>query len=173
MGLWTPALYTAVNARLSGDTTLTALMGNGANSITAKYPFPGVDPVGTTLPAMTFAIVEEDNRAEPFDGRFVDETLEVHLYALEQPGTAQSLLTMEKIKERVMGDWPNQTAAAGPSYGLDRWKPDFTAQTGDAATAYTATAMVFDPPGFDGTEPGLGRREWIYRFKVGMFLHRS
>lgn len=176
MGLWEPALYYAINARLSGDTGtggLTTLLGNGANSIAASFPRPAVDPRGTTLPTVTFNTVDEENPDEPFDGRYIDHQLEVHVYVEEQPsGGGESLLVLSKIKERIMGDWPNQTAASGPSYGLDRWQPNFSGQTGDAATSYTANHLEFIS-GFDATDPGGGVREWIYRFKCRMFLRRS
>lgn len=175
MALFIPALLKAINDRLSGDTIasvgLTTYLGNGATSVRTSFPPPGVDPPGTTYPLVTITPVS-DSVDDAFDGRFHRFTIEVRLFVAEQ-STSQSvdtLLTMVKMHERVIGDWPEQSNRT-PTYGLDRWTPSFSGYTGDFATAYAATTMVYE--GFnDQTEPVGGLREWNLVFSVNLFKQR-
>lgn len=177
MGLWEPALYHAIAARLLGDNTgtgnLCSLLASTTGSIKASFPQPAVDPRGSTYPCVTFACVDESIPDEPFDGRYMEHLLELRIYVEEQPSDgSESLLTLSKIKARVLGNWPEKNSSTPPDYGLDRWQPDFTGYTGDSSTSYSANHIVFDS-GYDATDPGAGIREWVYRFKCRMFLHRS
>lgn len=166
MALYAPALYKAIHARLTGDATLAGFLGNSTASVRAQFPNDAVDPSGTTFPLVTFYIASEEVANEGLDTRIIDYMVEFHLYVEAQPAAGgDSLLVLEKIKERIMGDWPEQATKA-PSYGLDRWLPDFSAQTGDAATAYSAMVMEFRN-GRDGTDfDGGGIREWIMNFSA-------
>lgn len=174
MALFTPALLKAINARLSGDTGasgLTPLLGNGATSVRTSFPPPAVDPPGTTYPLVTITPVA-DAVDDTFDGRFLKYEIEVRLFVEEQAATqsVDTLLVMLKMHERVVGDWPEQSTRV-PSYGLDRWQPDFTGYTGDVATAYTATHMEY--AGYsDQTGPLGGIREWCLNFNVSLFKRK-
>lgn len=143
-------------------------MGNGSSSIRATFPNDAVDPQGTTFPTATFYIASDSINGEGLDERIVEFIVEVHIYVEAQPAAGgDSLLVQEKIKERVIGDWPEQSSKA-PSYGLDRHILDFTGHTGDAVTAYSAMSCEYlngrDATDFDGG----GIREWIQTYRVGM-----
>lgn len=166
--LWTPPLFNAIKARLLADTALTDLLGSGTNSIRAQFPSYAQDPAGSTFPLVTFYARTEKND-DAFDGRKLDVLMEFHIYTAGQPSQGgQTLLILEKIKARIMGDWPDH-ATRVPVFGLDRWIPDFTSQTGDAATDYVALMLTFED-GYDATDfNDGGMREWVMTFKTSLF----
>lgn len=172
MALFLPALLKSINDRLSADTGaggLTTFLGNGATSVRTSFPPPGVDPPGTTYPLVIITPVSDDID-DTFPGRFAMYNIEVRIFVAEQSVTqsVDTLLTMMKIHERIIGDWPEQTDR-NPTYGIDGWQPNFTGgtYTGDFASSYVATTM--DYQGYDDqTEPVGGIREWVLRFAVGL-----
>lgn len=169
MSLYLPALLQAIQTRLTGDATLLALLGTGTGTaITTTFGFPAVDPMGTTYPRIIITPMSE-TPDDPFKSRRSLIGIDVMIYALETPpsgATQTSLLTMLKIHERVMGDFPDQSTGV-PSYGLDWWTASFSGQTGDAATTYAAETMVFT--GFTNeTDPEGGLRCFRISFSVGL-----
>lgn len=173
MGLFYPALLKSIKARLQADTTLVGYMG-GADSaarllnITTTFPKPASDPRGTSYPFVSFWPIS-DSVDDTFECRKLDVTFEVHAFTEVQPTAADAtLLKMVKIHERIVGDWASHSDRV-PVYGLDRFQPDFTGYTGDAATAYSATHIEYQ--GFhDLTDPIGDRREWVMTFGVSMKL---
>lgn len=174
--LYLPALSKAIVERLQGDATLVALLGGSSTPekklrITNTFPLVGVDPAGTTFPYVTFycsgGVVDD-----PMDGRRDVVTLEVRFRVEEQPAAGgDSLLTSMKIQQRIVGDFPAQTAAAGPSYGLDRWTPPaFTGgtYTGDYDSAYAAETMVLRSWNDITDMESGGVREWLMTFECGI-----
>ncbi len=173
MSLYLPALLQAIQTRLSGDATLLTYLGTGAaTAISTTFGFPAVDPMGTTYPRICIMPISE-TPDDPFKSRRSLIGIDVMIYAVETPqsgGTGAnaqtSLATMLRIHERVMGDFPDQ-ATSIPSYGLDWWTPDFTAQTGLAATTYASETMVFT--GFTNeTDIEGGLRCFRISFQVGL-----
>jgi len=173
MGLYYPALLKSIGTRLQADTTLVGYMGGSDSTartlnIATTFPKPAADPRGTTYPFVCIWPVS-DVVDDTFDGRKLDLTFEVHAFTEVQPTTTDStLLKLVKIHERIVGDWASHSDRV-PVYGLDRFLPDFTGYTGDAATAYSATHIEYK--GFqDLTDPIGDRREWVMTFDVSMTL---
>jgi hypothetical protein len=168
MSLFIPALWYAINARLSADTTLTALLGsNGANNIVNTFPPIAVDPPGTSYPLVVFKFVSADTD-DALRTRRYDMMFEVHLFVSEK-STSDSLLLMSKIHERVLGDWPESSASPPvPAYGLDRWQADFTSQSGDYATSYSPEIMEHTSTIESSSDDDRGLRQWIMTFKVAL-----
>lgn len=172
--LFLPALWQAIRTRLTGDATLVALLGSsGASNITVTFPFPAVDPSGGSYPKITInpvSVVPDDT----FPDRRQVCTLELHIWVEEITGTdaeqtTSSLLRLAKIHERVLGDWPYQLVNVQPTYGLDRWKPDFSAQTGDGASDYEAEQITHVDPGMiDLTDSDSGLRHWQLVFRCAL-----
>lgn len=167
MSLFTPAIFKAVRDRLAADTTLTGLLaGASANAITWEMPQQASDPPSGFYPRVVLEYVA-DERDEAFKTRRVVYTFEVHIYHRERAASGEdAVLTMAKIAERIVGDWPDQTSRT-PTYGLDRWAPDFTAQTGDYATSYAAETMLHTGS-VNATDRGSGLIEWVLTFQVGL-----
>lgn len=167
MGLYLPALAKSIKDRLRGDSTLVALL-PASTSIRTTYPPPGSDTTAT-YPLICIWPISDTNE-DPQGGRSSRVSLEVRIYVKERGNTSaeDTLLTMMKIHERVIGDWPDQTyPPPAPTYGLDRWKPSFTGYTGDAVTTYEADVLEYG--GYtDASDPDGGLREWVVQFSVYM-----
>ena len=173
MGLYYPALLYAIKTRLQADSTLVGYMGGATTpektlNIVTTFPRPAVDPRGTTYPYVAIWPVS-DTIDDSFMGRKVEVMFEVHLYVEGSPQTADpTLLKMTKQHERVIGDWPSHSNRT-PAYGLDRWFPDFTGNSGDAVTSYVPDMVVYR--GFqDLTDPMGDRREWVLTFATTLQL---
>ncbi len=167
MGLFIPAIWKAINDRLSGDSTLVALLANGsANSITCFLPTPAND-ANAAYPWVVYKL-DQHFPDDAFQTRVHTLRFEVHLYVQERPPSSVSadpMILLAKIHERVLGDWANQSGA--PSYGLDRFVPDPSSYTGDAATDYTPDLIVYSEAGTsDLSESGL--LHWAMTFEVHM-----
>lgn len=169
MGLFIPAILKAIDARLSGDSTLVALLGTTTSAaITATFPPPAVDPPGTSYPLVVFKFLSADNEDALRTRRFL-MMFEVHLFVAEKNATTDTLLTMCKIHERVIGNWPESSAEPPvPAYGLDRWSPSFSGQTGDAASSYAPEMMEHLSTIEASDQDDRGIRQWIMTFRVGL-----
>lgn len=166
--LFVPALLKAIDARFSADTTLLALLAGGTSAaITATFPPPATDPQGsTTYPKLVFRLDYAKND-DSFPGRRFDCKVSIHIFVAERDVSgSDSYLVLWKIHERVMGDWPEQSNRI-PTYGLDRWRPDFSAQTGDAASSYVSENMQVEDTS-DVTEEDGGLRRLILSFSVAL-----
>lgn len=157
MGLYVPAMWKAVNTRLTGDSTLVALLAGGsANSITCYQPTPvAVDSSSAQYPWVYYKLGER-RPDDAFATRRHEFEFEVHVMVQERPPsavTADPITTLAKIEERIIGDWSEQSTRV-PSYGLDRYIPDVSAQTGDAATNYSPEMIVYNGT-IDLSEPGI------------------
>lgn len=169
MGSYVPAIWKAVGDRLAGDSTLVALLAGGsANSITSFIPSPATD-ASAVYPWVTFKIrniaVSGD---EPFETRAHDIAFSVLLLVQERPVSSVStdpLITIAKIQERIVGDWSEQSTRV-PSYGLDRWQPDFTSYTGDAASTYSPVQILYESTDCDAGEPGLHIWDMSFRLTI-------
>lgn len=171
MALFELALWEAIDTRLSADSTLTALLGNGSSSIRFQTVPPATNPSGTTYPMVVFkwkASIPDDalsTRREQIE-------FDIEIYVEEQPASgADGVLTFFKIRERIIGDWPEQ-ANRTPTYGLDRWIPDFSAQTGDTATSY-AGEMIVRGDARDESDFEDGKLKMVIPFKTAMDLRSS
>lgn len=166
MGLYVPALWKAVGDRLAGDSTLVALLAGGsANSITSYLPQPATD-ASASYPWVTFRLIDRSvAESEPFETRNHIVTFSVLLFVQERPVSSVStdpLVTLAKIEERVLGDWSEQSTRV-PTYGLDRWQPDFSGHTGDAVSTYSPTEILYQGTS-DQSESGL--LSWELSFQV-------
>ena len=178
--LYLPALGKAITDRLQGDTTLLGLLA-GADAtaqklrITNTFPLMAADPPGTTYPHVTHycAGAEVD---DPLDGRRHVVGIEVRWKVQEQKEgatPANQLRVFHKILERLIGDFPAQLLSAGPSYGLDRWKPSFAGYTGEYASAYSPEEMVLKSWADITDMSSGGIREGMANFEVGIDQTRS
>lgn len=146
--LWEVATLYAMQTRLGADTVLcdvsTGLLGpNGSSNIRTYFAPPSVDPPGTTFPIIQIWPMS-DTQADTEDTRILDTLLNLRVNVPKVTAVSgdDPLLTLLKIRERLIGDWPAHSTRV-PTYGMDRWQMDFTGQTGDAASTYSATTMVY------------------------------
>ncbi len=172
MSLFIPAIWKAIDTRLTGDASLLTLLGsNGANNVRLAFPMPAVDPPGTTFPLVVFRFRSADVD-DGFGTRRYNMTFDLDLYCEAKPlAGGTSWLTMAKIHERVIGDWPNQSSRT-PTYGLDRWIPDFSAQTGDAATTYAPEAMCHTGT-VDASDETDNYVKWVATFTIALDLRSA
>jgi hypothetical protein len=170
------AMVQAIQTRLAADTAvtngLTVLLGsNGAGNIRTTYAAPAVDPTGTTYPLVQVWPMS-DNVDDSFEGRRLECLYNVRASVAKNAATSgyDPVLLLMRIHERIVGDWPDQVTRV-PSYGLDRWQADFTAQTGFGATTYAAETMEYT--GYNGVfddEDTIMR--WDLTFRVGLNKRR-
>jgi hypothetical protein len=166
MGLFVPALFNAIKTRLRFDSTLAALLGPGAAAgIRNQTMPPAVDPSGTTFPCVVFRFRNADS-VDALRTRRYEIDFDVEMYVEENPAAGgDSLLTLCKIHERIIGNYVDNTNL--PQYGLDRWVPDFTGQSGDASTTYSAE-MVIHVRTFDDSDAEQGRLKWVSQYKTSL-----
>ena len=169
----TPAIFKAIRDRLAGDATLVALLAGGsANAITFQIPQPAIDPPTSQYPrvVLRFLGIERD---ETFQTRRYVYTFEVHSFVREEGTSGESTtLTLAKIDERIMGDWPESGGA--PTYGLDRWNAQtaITAQIGDFSTTFKVETMLHIAT-TNASDDGSGVREWVQTYRVGLDLTQT
>jgi hypothetical protein len=174
MGLFVPALFTAIDNRLSADTTLLALLGTGTsvNISNGRLP-PATDPPGSTLPCVVFKY-QSDAPDDAFSTRRYVVTFQIEMYVEDQPAldSANSPLILEKIFERVLGDWPGNGNNRVPVYGLDRWIPDFSGQSGDSSTVYSSEMMIYKGS-YNDSDAEDGRLKKVSTYEVALDLRST
>lgn len=124
--IYVSRLFSQISTRLEGDSTLMALLPAGA-TITNDI---GLD--NPRLPLITFNMVS-DTPSDAFRLMASEVAFDLHVWAERLPsavpsvsGQTDGMVHACTIVERVIGDWASQTWATGPTFGLDRWKPDMS-----------------------------------------------
>lgn len=165
-------MWRAIGNRLAGDSSLVALLGTSgsANIRLGDAPY-ATDPPGASFPRISFDLIDANTNDEGFAVRRFEVLYEVVVEVDARPSGGSTdgagpRITLDKIHARILGDWCDRSTRV-PVYGLDRWVPDFSGQTGDAATDYASDMMVYQ-----GTErahePGVLR----YRMRFSASLQK-
>jgi hypothetical protein len=141
MTAYLPTLSLAIRTRLTADTTLTALV---ANPTTSFNMGPGLDEA--PLPLVHFNFLPPTSN-DAFRMSSDEILLDLHVYAERRPGANPPVVYSDAythaatICERICGDWHAQTYPTGPTFGLDRWRPDLSAVGWSATTMQVVSRM--------------------------------
>ncbi len=120
----------ALYNRLSGDSTLTAIVGTRIFNTWAQAVAEGA------MPSVLYRRDTVQARTDAFNKRITAYAFYIDVFVEVYPtgGDAYDGLAVGRsIIDRVQGPWPSSV-----TYGLDRWTPDITA-TGYAADAIALT----------------------------------
>lgn len=150
-------LLRAIVDRLAGDTGTGGLLNTVSPLVTnvyaRRFPVPGSSDHPYII--VYFDAISGDDTFS-VEGKRVG--IRVEWFARETASGVDSLEVVDKILERVTGDWIDQ-ASGVPSYGLSRWTP--TLQTG-----WSSTPMIFESASDESFSDGLGVIRWAALFSV-------
>lgn len=105
-----------IRTRLTGDTTLTALLG-ATSSVFNQYV-----PPDTAFPYVWY-VIENSENVETFRTASIEVSFSVHWAVEERANAYDPIARARAIELRLFGDWYAQSAGTAPTYGLNRWQP--------------------------------------------------